>query len=64
MAPLWMAKKIGGFAKERLDVGVLSISSSLGVPALIANELDAVQLSAAPGSDGSLRPLSRGFRES
>lgn len=45
-----MAKEIGGFAKEGLDVEVLSISSNLAVPALIANELETVQMSAAPGS--------------
>jgi ABC-type nitrate/sulfonate/bicarbonate transport system substrate-binding protein len=50
-----MAKEIGGFVKEGLDVDVLSISSSLGVPALIANELDAVQMSAAPVLTASLR---------
>jgi ABC-type nitrate/sulfonate/bicarbonate transport system substrate-binding protein len=55
MASLWMAKEIGGFVKEGLDVDVLSISSSLGVPALIANELDAVQMSAAPVLTASLR---------
>ena len=61
IASLWMEKEIGGFAKEGLDVEVLSISSSLEVPVLIANELHGVQMSAAPGSDGSLWPLSRGF---
>ena len=55
MASLWMAKEIGGFAKEKLDVEVLSMSSSLALPALIANELDAVQVSAAPVLTASLR---------
>ncbi len=54
MASLWMEKGIGGFAKEGMYVEVLSVSSGLGVPVLIANELDAVQMSPAPGSDGSL----------
>jgi ABC-type nitrate/sulfonate/bicarbonate transport system substrate-binding protein len=36
MASLWMAKEIGGFAKEGLDVEVISMSSSLAIPALIA----------------------------
>ena len=55
MASLWMAKEIGGFTKEGLDVEVLSMSSSLALPALIANELDAVQVSAAPVLTASLR---------
>jgi len=55
MASLWMAKETGGFAKEGLDVEVLSLSSSLALPALIANELDAVQVSAAPVLTASLR---------
>ncbi len=55
MASLWMAKEIGGFTKENLEVEVLSMSSSLALPALIANELDAVQVSAAPVVTASLR---------
>jgi NitT/TauT family transport system substrate-binding protein len=55
MASLWMAKEIGGFTKENLDVEVLSMSSSLALPALIANELDVVQVSAAPVLTASLR---------
>ena len=54
MASLWVEKGIGGFAKEGMYAEVLSISSGPGVPVLIANELDAVQMSAAPGSDGRL----------
>ena len=57
MASLWMAKEIGGFAKEGLDVEVISMSSSNAIPALIANELDAVQVSAAPVITASLRGL-------
>ena len=55
MAPLWMAKEIGGFARENLDVEMLSISASLAVPAVIANELDAIEISAAPVLTASLR---------
>jgi ABC-type nitrate/sulfonate/bicarbonate transport system substrate-binding protein len=55
MASLWMAKEIGGFTKENLDVEVLSMSSSLAMPALIANELDVVQVSGAPVLTASLR---------
>ena len=52
-----MAKEIGGFAKESLDVEVISMSSSNAIPALIANELDAVQVSAAPVITASLRGI-------
>ena len=52
-----MAKEIGGFAKEGLDVEVISMSSSNAIPALIANELDAVQVSAAPVITASLRGI-------
>ena len=55
MASLWMAKEIGGFTQEGLDVEVLSMASSLALPALIANELDAVQVSAAPVLTASMR---------
>jgi ABC-type nitrate/sulfonate/bicarbonate transport system substrate-binding protein len=55
MASLWMAKEIGGFAKENIDVEVLSMASSVAIPALIANEIDAVQVSAAPVITASLR---------
>jgi ABC-type nitrate/sulfonate/bicarbonate transport system substrate-binding protein len=55
MASVWMAREIGGFARENLDVEVLSMSSSLALPALIANELDAVQVSAAPVLTAALR---------
>ena len=55
MASLWMAKEIGGFAREGLDVEVISMSASVALPALIANELDAIQVSAAPVLTASLR---------
>jgi NitT/TauT family transport system substrate-binding protein len=55
MASLWMAKEIGGFAKEGLDVEVISMSSSLALPALIANEVDVIQVSAVPVITASLR---------
>src|SRR3954453_7957445 len=57
MTSLWMAKETGGFAKEGIDVEVLSIGSSVAIPALIANELDAVQVSAAPVLIASLRGI-------
>ena len=55
MASLWMAKESGGFAKEGLDVEMISMSSVLALPALIANEVDVIQVSAAPVITASLR---------
>jgi NitT/TauT family transport system substrate-binding protein len=55
MASLWMAKETGGFAKEGLDVEVISMSSTLALPALIANEVDVIQISAVPLINASLR---------
>jgi ABC-type nitrate/sulfonate/bicarbonate transport system substrate-binding protein len=55
MASLWMAKETGAIAKENVDVEVLSINASLAIPALIAGELDAIQISAAPVLTASLR---------
>jgi len=55
MALLWMEKGIGGFAKEGMYVEVLSISSGLGVPVLIANDLDAVEVFAAPVLSSRIR---------
>jgi ABC-type nitrate/sulfonate/bicarbonate transport system substrate-binding protein len=55
MASLWMAKETGAIAKEGIDVEVLTIAASLAIPALIAGELDAIQISAAPVLTASLR---------
>jgi NitT/TauT family transport system substrate-binding protein len=55
MASMWMAKETGGFAKEGLDVEMISMSSTLALPALIANEVDVIQVSAAPVITASLR---------
>lgn len=55
MAPLWMAKETGAIAKEGLDIEILSMTASVAVPALIANELDAIQMSAAPVLNAALR---------
>ena len=55
MASMWMAKETGGFAKEGLDVEVISMSSVLALPALIANEVDVIQISAVPLINASLR---------
>jgi len=55
MASMWMAKETGGFAKEGLDVEMISMSSTLALPALLANEVDVIQVSAAPVITASLR---------
>lgn len=52
---MWMAKETGGFAKEGLDVEMISMSSVLALPALIANEVDVIQISAVPLINASLR---------
>ena len=57
MASVWMAKETGAFAKEGLDIEVLSMSSSSAIPALIANEIDVVQVSAAPVIIASMRGI-------
>ena len=55
MASLWMAKETGSFAREGLDVEMVSMSSALAMPALIANEVDVIQVSAVPVITASLR---------
>src|ERR1044072_1784646 len=55
MASMWMAKATGAFAKEGLDVEMISMSSTLALPALIANEVDVIQISAVPLINASLR---------
>ena len=55
MASMWMAQETGAFAKEGLDVEMISMSSTLALPALLANEVDAIQISAVPLINASLR---------
>lgn len=55
MASVWMAKETGALVKEGLDTEVISMPSSVAIPALIANELDVVQVSAAPVITASVR---------
>ena len=55
MASVWMAKESGALLKEGLDTEVISMPSSSAIPALIANELDVVQVSAAPVITASVR---------
>jgi ABC-type nitrate/sulfonate/bicarbonate transport system substrate-binding protein len=57
MASVWMAKETGGFAKEGLDIEVLTMQSTSAIPALIANEIDVVQVSAAPVLTAALRGI-------
>jgi len=57
MASVWMAKEMGGFAKEGLDIEVLTLQSTTAIPALIANEIDVVQVSAAPVLTAALRGI-------
>ena len=52
-----MAKEMGGFIKEGLDIEVLTMQATNAIPALIANELDVVQVSAAPVITASLRGI-------
>lgn len=47
-APLWMAKAIGAFDRYGLTVDVLYIETATAVPAMIANNIDAEEVSAAP----------------
>ena len=55
MAPVWMGKETGAFAREALDIEVLSLGSSSFIPALLANEIDVVEVSAAPVITASVR---------
>lgn len=57
MAPVWMAKETGALAKEGLDHEILTMQSTSAIPALIANEIDVVEVSAAPVLTASLRGL-------
>ena len=57
MASVWMAKESSALVKEGLETEVISMPSSSAIPALIANELDVVQVSAAPVITASVRGL-------
>jgi NitT/TauT family transport system substrate-binding protein len=47
-APLWMAKAIGAFDKYGLTVDVQYIETATAVPAMVANQIDAEEVSAPP----------------
>jgi ABC-type nitrate/sulfonate/bicarbonate transport system substrate-binding protein len=57
MAPVWMAKDSGALARENLDIEVLSMQSTSAIPALLANEIDVVEVSAAPVLTAALRGI-------
>jgi NitT/TauT family transport system substrate-binding protein len=57
MAPVWMARETGAMSKEGLEHEVLTMQSTSAIPALIANEIDVVEVSAAPVITASLRGL-------
>ena len=57
MAPLWMAKDSGALARENLNIEVLSMQSTSAIPALLANEIDVVEVSAAPVLTAALRGI-------
>src|SRR5262245_9605425 len=57
MASVWMAKESGALVKEGLDTEVISMPSTAAIPALIANELGVVQVSAAPVITASLHGI-------
>lgn len=57
MASVWMARESGALVREGLETEVLSMPSSTAIPALIANEIDVVQVSAAPVITASVRGL-------
>lgn len=57
MASVWMAKESGAFTREGLDIEVLSMQSTSAIPALLANEIDVVQVSAAPVLTAALRGI-------
>ncbi|HUF40746.1 MAG TPA: ABC transporter substrate-binding protein [Verrucomicrobiae bacterium] len=57
MASVWMARESGALGREGLETEVISMPSSTAIPALIANEIDVVQVSAAPVITASVRGL-------
>src|SRR5690349_16736496 len=47
-AALWMAKAIKAFEKYGLEVDIQYIETATAVPAMVANNIDAEEVSAAP----------------
>src|SRR3990172_4235971 len=48
MAPVWMAAESGAFRSESLEVALIYIDARSAIAALVANEVDALEIS-APG---------------
>jgi len=48
MALLWVAEASQGFAKRGVNVKLTGVSTAAAIPALIAKDIDVLQLSAAP----------------
>ncbi len=48
MMPVWMAEQTKSFEKRGVNVTVRFIQANAAVPALIAKEVDALEISAAP----------------
>src|SRR3990170_8792535 len=48
MAPVWMAAESGAFKSESLEVALIYIDARSAIAALVANEVDALEIS-APG---------------
>ena len=63
MAPLWMAKETGALMKEGVEVEVISMTASVALPALIAAELDAIEISGAPVLTAGRPQENRAFTE-
>lgn len=57
MAPLWMARDSGALSRENLEIEILSMQSTSAIPALLANEIDVVEVSAAPVLTAALRGI-------
>src|SRR5215468_11721885 len=48
MAPAWMAAASSAFQSQGLEVELVYIQANAGIAALVAGEIDAVQISAPP----------------
>ena len=55
MAPIWMATASSAFHNEALDVELVLIQASAAIAAIVAGEVDAVQISAPSYCSGGAR---------
>ena len=60
MMPLWLAKESGAFERAGVPVEVKLIQSNAAVAALIAGEVDLLQLSAPPVVTAGVQALHPG----